>query len=95
MKRFVWMMIAAAMIVAGALSYFASRHPDGLERVAHDLGFDHQASESSPLPAAMPDYEVPGLTNRLLSGGLAGVAGVLVVLALCMLAGKALAKKKP
>lgn len=93
MKRFVWMMITAALIVAGVLSYFASRHPDGLERVANRLGFEHQASETSPVPAVMPDYEVPGLESRPLSGGLAGVAGVLVVLAVCLIAGKALARK--
>lgn len=69
-----------SMLVAGVLSYYASSEPDGLERVAADLGFLDTATE--PLNGSVPtaDYGIEGIDNERLSGGIAGVLGVLVVL---------------
>ena len=75
--------LLAALVVAGVVSYYASASPDGLNRVAGDLGFAsaEQASGGGPLAG----YEVAGVGHSLLSGGLAGVLGCLVVLALSSL----------
>lgn len=74
MKRFVLIMLALSLVVAGGVSWFASSHPDGLERVAEDLGFLDRVQE--PAHTVMPDYTVPG-KEGFLSNGLAGVTGVL------------------
>jgi cobalt/nickel transport protein len=71
--------VALSLLVAGVLSYFASARPDGLEHVAADLGFasSEQASAASGSPLA--GYSVRGVSDGYLSGGLAGVVGLVVV----------------
>jgi cobalt/nickel transport protein len=75
--------LVVALVLAGVLSYYASASPDGLNRVAADLGFAsaERASGGGPLAG----YEVGGISDSRLSGGLAGVLGCLVVLGLSSL----------
>ena len=42
MRKFVLIMLAVSLAMAGGISYFASPHPDGLERVAEKLGFTRE-----------------------------------------------------
>ena len=74
--------LAVTVVLAGVVSFYASGHPDGLEYVAHSLGFGDSAgphvSDNSPLSG----YGVKGVHNARLSGGLAGIIGVLLVGAL-------------
>ncbi|MEQ7127921.1 PDGLE domain-containing protein [Actinopolymorpha sp. B11F2] len=74
--------IVVALLLAGGVSYFASGSPDGLNRVAEDLGFGDRARDSATAGSPLADYGVRGVDHPVLSGGIAGVAGVLVVLAL-------------
>jgi len=72
------------------LSPLASVNPDGLNRVAMDMGFINTGfSGSGPLAG----YTVPFLANASLAKIVAGAIGVLVVLALALLAGRSLQKK--
>ncbi|MGH3318233.1 MAG: PDGLE domain-containing protein [Nocardioidaceae bacterium] len=71
-----------ALLLAGVVSLFASGSPDGLERVAEDQGIAHTAKDHALADGPMADYGVSAIDNAPLSGGLAGVVGVLVVLAL-------------
>lgn len=73
------------------LSPLASANPDGLERVAGDLGF-LSTGQSAPFEI-LPDYTVPFLGETPLSTILAGVIGIIVLLALVLLAGRTLQKK--
>ena len=73
------------------LSPLASASPDGLERVAEDMGF-LGTGQSAPFQI-IPDYAIPFLGSTPLSTIVAGVIGVLVVLALAFLAGRSLQKK--
>jgi len=74
-KKRKWIVMAAVTLVAaGAISYFASPHPDGLERVAEDHGFLEQAKEPG-WTAWIPDYELPGVSSPIAKVGLAGVIG--------------------
>jgi cobalt/nickel transport system permease protein len=81
---------AAPWIVAGLLvallltlvSPLASPYPDGLERVAEDLGFLAAASDAPY--EAVPDYAFPGVSNSSLATIAAGVAGVIVVFGLAI-----------
>lgn len=79
-RAFVALAVVVCLGLAGVVSFYASSSPDGLNRVAADLGFDSQekahAAEESPLAG----YVADGLGDDRLSGGLAGVVGVTVVL---------------
>ena len=66
-------------LVAGVLSAWASTHPDGLSRVATSLGFADRARDSAASGSPLADYATTGVSDPRLSGGLAGVVGVVVV----------------
>lgn len=73
--------LVGLLMAAGAalLSPLASGDPDGLERVAENLGFLERAQDA-PFNV-LPDYTVPGLDGSI-STILAGVVGLLIVFAL-------------
>jgi cobalt/nickel transport system permease protein len=75
-------------VTAGVLliAPFASAFPDGLERVASDLGFLGSARETSL--GLLPDYTVPWLGETAVSTIAAGLVGIVIVLALYLLAGR-------
>lgn len=73
------------------LSPMASADPDGLERVATDMGFIN-AGQSSQFQV-IPDYTIPFLGSTPLSTILAGVVGVVIVLVLVFLAGRSLQRR--
>lgn len=81
-RTFVVIGVLAALLIAGVASYFASSNPDGLEHVAEQAGFAETAEDSATADSPLADYQVRGVENDALSGGLAGVAGALVVLVL-------------
>jgi hypothetical protein len=58
--------IGVALLLAGVVSHFASSHPDGLTKVSEDHGFAGAGKSHDGL---------------LSYGGVSGVIGVLVVLA--------------
>ena len=91
MRRFVIVMLGVSLAIAGFISWFASSHPDGLERVAENLGFTSKAHE--PLVSVLPDYTVPGLSG-FLSNGLAGVIGVIATFCLVMLGSRVIIIRK-
>jgi cobalt/nickel transport system permease protein len=64
---------------------FASAWPDGLERVAAVLGFEHKALVTPLGLSALPDYAVPGLKSAMLSTVIAGCAGTLAAFVLAYL----------
>lgn len=72
--------LLVALVMAGVVSYYASASPDGLNRVAGDLGFSGAQQASSTQDGPLAGYDVGGLGTRW-SGGLAGVIGCAVVLA--------------
>lgn len=75
--------ILAIFIIAMGLSLVASSFPDGLEKVAENLGFLDKASETFPEGFFLiPDYTFGGVKNERLQTSLAGLFGVLIILAL-------------
>jgi cobalt/nickel transport protein len=68
---------AVSLFIAGFASYYASSHPDGLEKVAEDIGFIETAKENTNADTTLADYGVKGVDNERLSTGTAGVIGVL------------------
>ncbi|MGZ8738600.1 MAG: PDGLE domain-containing protein [Nocardioides sp.] len=74
--------LVVALLIGGVASYYASSHPDGLEYVAEKVGFLDTADDHAAADGPMADYEVNGVEDPRLSGGLAGVVGILVTLVL-------------
>lgn len=68
--------LAAALVLAGFVSFYASASPDGLEKVAADKGIDQNVKEHAAADSPLADYSVKGVGDARLSGGLAGVIGV-------------------
>lgn len=74
--------LVGGLLLAGVLallSPLASAFPDGLERVAQELGFLDRGQ--APSYTVLPDYTIPGVEGSL-STILAGLLGVLIVVAL-------------
>jgi cobalt/nickel transport system permease protein len=88
--------IAAGLAVALLLtliSPLASPYPDGLERVAENLGFI-DAARDAPYEV-VPDYTFPGISNEALATIAAGVAGTIIVFAIAVGLAAAFRRRKP
>ena len=81
-RRLFVVALVVSLLVAGVASYYASSHPDGLEHVAEQTGFIDSAEDSATSDSPLADYRTTGVDDARLSGGLAGVIGVVVMLVL-------------
>jgi cobalt/nickel transport system permease protein len=61
---------------------FASGWPDGLEKVAAMLGFEHKAAVAPILAAPLPNYTIPGFGSAMSSTIVAGGVGTLIAFVL-------------
>lgn len=73
--------LAASLVLAGIVSFYASSDPDGLEKVAGDKGIAEEEKEHALSDSPLADYGVEDVSPTRLSGGLAGVIGVTLTLA--------------
>ena len=78
LRRFTVIALLVTLLTAGVLSWFGSSNPDGLEHVAQTLGFAQTAEEHAASDSPLADYRAEGVEDARLSGGLAGVIGVVV-----------------
>lgn len=68
-----------AVVIAVLAAFFASAHPDGLDFISEQFGFaEHGVDHAAP----MPDYGLTFLPEGGISTSLAGVAGILIMLAI-------------
>ncbi len=75
--------ILTILIISMALSLVASSFPDGLEKVAENYGFIDRAVEVLPEGFFLiPDYAFGGVENEYWQTSLAGLFGVLIILAI-------------
>jgi len=75
------------LVCLAVLTPFASKVPDGLERVAETLKIE----EHEPLwKGLMPDYTLPTVDNPYISTLLAGIFGVFLVLLAAFILGMAI-----
>ncbi len=81
-RRGVWWVVgvglAISLLLAGAVSFYASSAPDGLDRVATDLGFSSTAQDSAAAGSPLAGYGLDGVSDERFSVGLAGVVGLAV-----------------
>lgn len=88
-----WIVAGLVMtLLAVLISPMASGDPDGLERVAMDLGFLESGREAGF--QILPDYTIPFLGETGLSTILAGAAGSLILFGLLFLIGRNLRRGK-
>ena len=81
-KTFLITGFIASLFLAGIVSFYASSNPDGLEKVAGDIGFIDTAKENTNSEGILADYGVKGVDNQRLSTGAAGVIGVVATAAI-------------
>ena len=94
-KKFYLVFLLVTIGLAGIVSFYASSSPDGLEKVAEDVGFIETAKDHSIDNSALADYGVAGIENERLSVGLAGIIGVIATGVLMYLIIKFISRKKP
>jgi len=80
-KRDLLIGLSLALFLALAISPFASPLPDGLEKVAEDLGFLGKAAESTLIYSPLPDYAWPNVENEMVRTSFAGLLGTLLLFA--------------
>jgi cobalt/nickel transport protein len=91
-RAFVISSLGVALLIAVFLSPFASQHPDGLDRVSQDQGFDNKAAEEPiahklPFYAVFEEYALRGVPEQIATP-LAGLVGTLVTFGLAWGVGK-------
>jgi cobalt/nickel transport protein len=96
-RAFIVTGLGLALLIAIVLSPFASKNPDGLDRVSKDLKFGEKELKDKPaqkLPfhAIFDEYAVRGVPEQIATP-LAGLAGTLVTFGLAWGAGKLLVRK--
>lgn len=79
-KTFAIFALLVCLVFAGLVSYYASGHPDGLNRVAADQGLAAKEESSVTADSPLAGYSTRPVDNDWLSGAIAGGLGVIVVL---------------
>jgi cobalt/nickel transport protein len=93
-KKFYLISLLVSIGLAGIVSFYASSSPDGLEKVAGDIGFIETAKDHTLDNSALADYGVAGIENERLSVGIAGILGVIATGVLMYLIIKFISRKK-
>lgn len=75
-RKFIFVGLLISALLAGGASFYASSNPDGLEKVATDIGFIDTAKDHANSDSTLADYGVKGVENERLSVGVAGLIGV-------------------
>ena len=81
-KKEIFFGLFIAIMLAVALSPFASPWPDGLEKVAADKGFLEKGEVRPIVFSPVPDYAWPNIKNEKLATAVAGASGTLFVFGL-------------
>ena len=68
----------------------ASPLPDGLEKVAAELGFEHNAVSNPVVSSPLKDYQIPGIQSASTATIAAGAVGAIAVFALSFLLARVL-----
>ncbi|MDX2151450.1 MAG: energy-coupling factor ABC transporter permease [Bryobacteraceae bacterium] len=81
-----------ALVLAGVVAIFASPLPDGLEKLAEQVGIADRAQ--SLLNAPLPDYEFHGVDSDWLRRSAPGLAGVVLTACVAFLLGRILVRQR-
>ncbi|MFH1709603.1 MAG: PDGLE domain-containing protein [bacterium] len=75
-NRAVFTVTLISAVIASLAGFFASASPDGLEKVAGNLSFEHKAATT---PGAFVDYTVSFISHSSFSTALAGLIGIIII----------------
>ena len=92
-RKFIVMGVLISALLAGGASFYASSNPDGLEKVAQDIGFIETAKDHTNADGTLADYGVKGIENERASVGVAGVIGVIGTAVVAGIGFKLIARK--
>ena len=92
-RKFIFVGLLISALLAGGASFYASSNPDGLEKVAEEIGFIETAKENTNADVVLSDYGTKGVDNERASVGIAGVIGVLGTAVVAGVAFKLIARK--
>jgi cobalt/nickel transport protein len=82
-----------SLFLAGIVSFYSSSSPDGLEKVAGEIGFIEKAKEHTNADGTLADYGVKGIENERASVGVAGAVGVVATAVVAGFTFKLIARK--
>ncbi len=85
-------LLTAAVLLAGAGVLFAASDPDGLEKLAENLGIASHARTLLETP--LGDYEMQYLSSGWLRKATAGLAGLALIYGACVVFGKLIARRR-
>jgi cobalt/nickel transport system permease protein len=89
--------VYAAVVVLGLLILvvpFASKLPDGLEKVAQSLGFEYKTNMAHALSTPLKEYTFPGMESLAGASTVAGLLGAVVVFGFSFLIARILIPKE-
>jgi cobalt/nickel transport protein len=92
-RKFYIVGFIVSLFLAGVVSFYASSSPDGLEKVAQDIGFIETAKDHTNADGTLADYGVKGIENERASVGVAGVIGVIGTAVVAGIGFKLIARK--
>lgn len=75
-NRTILIVVLISIAVALLAGFFASSHPDGLEKVAGNLKFEEK---SKGTPGVFIDYQLPSFPFPALSSAIAGIIGIILI----------------
>jgi len=87
-----WVAVAAALVLAGVGVFYASSHPDGLEKLSMSLGI--QSQERNLLSTPLSGYETSLFHSEWLRKSSAGLAGLVLVFGLVILISRFLIRRR-
>ena len=92
-RKFYIIGFIVSLFLAGVVSFYASSSPDGLEKVAQDIGFIDTTKDHTNADGALADYGVKGIDNERASVGVAGIIGVVGTAVVAGIGFKLIARK--
>jgi len=95
-KPFAGLLIYGGLITLGLVLFvlpFASKWPDGLEKVAAAVGFDARAVKTQLVSSPLAQYRVPGVGSLPAATAMAGIIGAVLVFAVSFILAKGLHRK--
>ena len=88
-RKFYIIGFIVSLFLAGVVSFYASSSPDGLEKVAEDIGFIDTAKPHTNADGALADYG----DTKSIPVGVAGVIGVIGTAVVAGIGFKLIARK--
>lgn len=92
-RKFYIVGFIVSLFLAAVVSFYASSSPDGLEKVAQDVGFIDTAKDHTNVDGTLAGYSVKGIENKRASAGFAGVIGVVGTAVIAGIGFKLIARK--